>query len=91
MVSPWLCGSACQVSYCMRNHQVQRYHADFEELHDQLCTELIIMPCFPEGGGVASLVGTCSYFAFFSSRIIRPSFDRNLSVVQIDFDVSTSR
>lgn len=44
----------------MRNHQVRRYHADFEELHNRLCAELIIMPCFPEGGGVASLVGTCS-------------------------------
>lgn len=41
----------------MRNHCVQRSYADFEELHRKLAAELVVLPCFPQGGGVTSLVG----------------------------------
>lgn len=41
----------------MRIHRVEKLHGDFERLHENLASELIILPNFPEGGGIASLVG----------------------------------
>lgn len=41
----------------MRIHEVERLHGDFERLHGRLATELTVLPKFPEGGGIASVVG----------------------------------
>ncbi|CAM9126790.1 unnamed protein product, partial [Hapterophycus canaliculatus] len=46
-----------RVSYCMRIHRVERFLADFEQLHAKLASELIILPNFPEGGGLGALLG----------------------------------
>ena len=41
----------------MRIHQVERLHGEFKRLHGRLATELTVLPSFPEGGGIASIVG----------------------------------
>lgn len=46
-----------KVSYCMRTHRVEKFLDDFELLHEQLDSELIILPTFPEGGELSSLFG----------------------------------
>ncbi|CAM9466034.1 unnamed protein product [Ectocarpus sp. 12 AP-2014] len=46
-----------EVSYCMRIHRVERFLSDFEQLHGRLAAELIILPNFPEGGEITSLLG----------------------------------
>ncbi|CAM9136528.1 unnamed protein product, partial [Ectocarpus sp. 4 AP-2014] len=46
-----------EVSYCMRIHRMERFLSDFEQLHARLAGELIILPNFPEGGEITSLLG----------------------------------
>lgn len=41
----------------MRTHRVERFLDDFERLHAKLTSELIILPTFPEGGELSSLLG----------------------------------
>lgn len=41
----------------MRIHRVEKFLGDFEELHASLTSELIILPNFPEGGGLGALLG----------------------------------
>lgn len=41
----------------MRNHRVEKFLHDFEWLHEKLSSELIILPRFPEGGGLGLLLG----------------------------------
>lgn len=41
----------------MRTHRVEKSLDDFERLHARLTSELIILPTFPEGGELSSLLG----------------------------------
>ncbi|CAM9595224.1 unnamed protein product, partial [Discosporangium mesarthrocarpum] len=46
-----------EVSYCMRIHRVQRSYGQFLNLHRQLEQEIIVLPGFPAGGGMSTLIG----------------------------------
>lgn len=39
---------------------MERFLSDFEQLHARLAAELIILPNFPEGGEITSLLGACT-------------------------------
>lgn len=62
--------STTKVSYCMRIHEVERLHGDFERLHGRLATELTVLPKFPEGGGISSVVGRLKQYHAVGGRTL---------------------